>query len=129
MIGAWGDVIFSVSAEMAKTFDNYKRTEAGRWASHDIHGQKQKAEMIGIEAGSLSFTMHFSAYLGVNPREELNKLIKKARSGEAHTLIIGNKRVGVNKWYIPKVDESWNHVDNRGNVLTADITVSMEEYV
>lgn len=129
MIGVWGDVVFTVSHDVVKTFDNYKRNESARWSKHDIHSQKQKAELIGIDAGKLSFTMHFSAFHGVNPREELNKFIKRVRSGEAHTLIVGSKRVGINKWYIPNVDETWNYVDNRGNVLTADINISMEEYV
>ncbi len=129
MIGVWGDVIFSVSEKQLQTFDNFKRTETARWSKHDIHGQKQKSEFLGLDVGKISFTMHFSAYHGVNPRDELNKFIKRVRSGEAHTLIIGNERVGVNKWYIPSVDESWNYVDNRGNVLTADLNVTMEEYV
>lgn len=129
MIAIWGDVVFTVSDQQVKTFDAFKRTESARWSMHDIHGQKQKAEFIGIDAGKISFTMHFSAYLGVDPREELNKFIKCVRSGEAHTLIIGTKRIGVSKWYIPTTDESWNHVDNRGNLLTADLNVTMEEYV
>ena len=129
MIGVWGDVVFEVSIDVVKTFDNYKRTESARWSKHDIHSQKQKAEFTGLNAGSLSFTMHFSAFHGVNPREELNKFIKRVRSGEAHTLIIGSKRVGINKWYVPTADETWNYVDNRGNVLTADINITMEEYV
>lgn len=129
MIGTWGDVVFTVSEKEIKTFNDYKRTESARWAKHEIHGQKTKSEFTGVDAGSLSFTMHFSAFHGVNPRDELNKFIKRVRSGEAHVLIIGNKRVGVNKWYIQSVNEKWNHVDNRGNVLTADLEVTMEEYV
>ena len=129
MIGVWGDVVFSVSLEEVKTFDNYKRSESARWSKHDIHTQKQKAEFVGIDAGNLSFTMHFSAVHGVNPVKELDKFFRYVRSGEAHTLVIGSKRVGVSKWYIPKIDESWNYIDNRGNVLTADINITMEEYV
>lgn len=129
MIGTWGDIIFSVSADKVKTFDNFKRTESASWSKHDIHGQKQKAEFVGLGAGKISFTMHFSTFLGVNPSKELDKFIKSVRSGEAHTLIIGTKRIGVGKWYIPNTDETWNFVDNRGNILTAGLNVTMEEYV
>lgn len=129
MIGVWGDVVFEVSVDLIKTFDNFKRTESARWSKHDIHGQKQKSELLGIGAGKITFTMHFSAFHGVNPKTELEKFMKCVRSGEAHTLIIGNKRLGLGKWYIPNVDETWNYVDNRGNLLTADLNVTMEEYV
>lgn len=129
MIGTWGKVIFSVSDKEINTFDAFKRSESARWSKHDIHGQKSKPEFTGIDLGKVTFTMRFSAFHGVNPLKELDKFIRCVRSGEAHQLIIGNKRVGVNKWYLPNVDESWNYFDNKGNVLTADINVTMEEYV
>lgn len=129
MIGAWGDVTFFVTEKEMRTFDAFKRSESARWSKHDIHGQKSKAEYVGMEPGKLSFTMHFSAFHGVNPRKELDKFVKKARHGDADILVIGNKRIGVGKWYIPDVGEDWNYFDNKGNVLSAKISVNMEEYV
>ena len=73
--------------------------------------------------------MHFSASHGVNPRKELDRFVVKAREGRADYLIIGNKRIGVGKWYISDVGEDWNYFDNKGNVLSANINVTMEEYV
>lgn len=129
MIGAWGNVTFFVTEKEMRTFNSFKVTEAGKWSKHDIHGRKQKAEYIGMEAGKLSFTMCFSAFHGVNPRKEMDKFLKYVRDGEARTLVIGNKRVGVGKWYIPTVSEDWNYFDNKGNLLSATINVTMEEYV
>lgn len=129
MIGAWGDVTFFVSDSELRTFDAFKRNESSRWATHDIHGQKTKAEYTGVNQGKITFTMKFSAFHGVNPRKELDKFVKKVRSGQAEILVIGNKRIGVGKWYIPDVGEDWNYFDNQGNVLSADISISMEEYV
>lgn len=129
MIGAWGDVTFFVTEKEMRTFDNFKRNESARWSKHDIHGEKSKSEYLGMDAGTLSFTMHFSAFHGVNPRKELDKFVKKARHGDANILVIGNKRLGVGKWYIPNVGEDWDYFDNKGNVLSAKINVSMEEYV
>lgn len=129
MIGTWGDLVFVVSDKEIKTFDDFSRTESARWAKHEVHGQKSKAEFLGSNAGSLTFTMRFDAFYGLNPREELNKFIKYVRNGAVNTLIIGGKRVGVHKWYMPDNKQDWNFFDNRGNVLTASITVSMEEYV
>lgn len=129
MIGAWGDVTFFVSDSELRTFDAFKRSESSRWAKHDIHGKKTKAEHTGVNQGKITFTMKFSAFHGVNPRKELDNFVKKVRSGQANILVIGNKRIGVNKWYIPDVSEDWNYFDNKGNVLSADISITMEEYV
>lgn len=129
MIGAWGKVTFFVTEKEMRTFDAFKRSESARWSKHDIHLQKPKPEFTGTDSGKVTFTMHFSASHGVNPRKELDKFVKYVRNGEAHVLVIGNKRIGVGKWYIPDVSEDWNYFDNKGNVLSAKISVNMEEYV
>lgn len=129
MIGAWGPLVFSVSAEQVKTFDGLKRDEAARWSKHDVHLSKPKAEFLGPGQGKITFTMYFSTGLGVNPIEELDKLLRYTRSGEAHTLVIGAKRYGVYKWYLSGVSEDLKHFDNRGNLLSASASVTLEEYV
>ena len=129
MIGTWGDMVFVASADVIKTFDAFKRTESARWAKHDIHLQKSKSEFLGVDAGKVTFTMRFDASYGLNPREELNKLVKYVRNGEAHKLIIGGKRVGIGKWYMPDTNQDWNFFDNLGNVLVGSVTVNLEEYV
>ncbi|ARD47568.1 phage tail protein [Sporosarcina sp. P33] len=129
MLGTWGDLVFVVSADEIKTFASFSRTETARWAKHEVHLQKPKAEFMGPDLGTLSFTMSFDAFFGLNPREEMNKFIKYVRNGVAHTLIIGGKRVGVHKWYMPDNKQDWSFLDNRGNVLKSSITVTMEEYV
>lgn len=129
MIGAWGELIFTVSAERIRTFETFNRTQSARWSKHDIHLKKTKPEFTGEDQGEITFTMQFSASMGVNPIVELDKLIRYVRSGEAHTLVIGHKRFGVGKWYMSDVSEDLKHVDNRGNVLSASANVTLEEYV
>lgn len=129
MIGAWGDLVFTVSADQVKTFDAFKRDESSRWSQHDIHLNKPKSEFLGPGQGKITFTMHFSASMGVNPIVELDKLVRYVRSGEAHTLVIGHKRYGVGKWYMSSVNEDFKYIDNRGNVLSGSANVSLEEYV
>lgn len=129
MIGVWGDLTFEVSADLIRTFDNFKRIESARWSKHDIHSKKTKPELVGIGQGTVSFTMKFSASFGVNPMREVDKLVVANRSGEAHTLIIGSKRFGQFKYYISSLDIGMNYFDNRGNLLSVDVNISMEEYV
>ena len=129
MLGSWGNLVFSVSANFIKTFDDMKRTESARWAKHDIHLKKSKPEFTGIEQGRITFTMKFSASFGVNPMKEIDNLIRANRSGEAHTLIIGNKRFGLHKYYIASINTDLNFWENRGHLLSADVSITMEEYV
>ena len=129
MLGSWGKLVFSVSDDFIKTFDNMKRSESARWSKHDVHLQKSKSEFMGVDAGGLTFDMHFSVTFGVNPMNEIDKLIRANRAGEVHMLVIGNKRFGLNKYYIASINADLKHWENRGHLLSGSINVTMEEYV
>ena len=50
-------------------------------------------EFTGQDVESMSFTMFFSVFLGVNPIAEVANLLQTMRRGEAHYLIIGPESV------------------------------------
>lgn len=129
MIGALGDVVFVVSDDTIRTFDNFERNTESRWATHDIHLAKPKSEYLGPGLDTISFSMRFDVAYGINPRKEMDALVELARSGKAVPLVIGGKGLGVNLWKIKSLKQRWIHVDNRGNVLVGEVEVELEEYV
>lgn len=129
MIGSFGDVIFQVSADKIRTFDNFIRSSADRWDKHNIINKKPMSEFIGPDLDEITFTMRFDAAYGVNPRREMEKLLEMGRSGQVETLIIGGKPLGVDKWKIKKLSQKWQTVDNLGNVIIGGLDVTLEEYV
>lgn len=129
MLGSWGPIVFEVSADLIRTFDSFTRSESTRWAKHDIHSKKTKAEFIGIDQGKITFTMKFSANFGVNPMDEIDKIVRANRSGEAHMLIVGGKRFGMGKYYISSINSNLNYWENRGKLLSGDVNLTLEEYV
>jgi phage protein U len=128
MIGTFGPIVFVASADLLNTFNSFSRKEQGRWAKHDVVLKKPVSEFLGPDLGTISFNMRFDVSYGMNPRKELDKLVTMAR-GEVHPLIIGGRALGFNKWSLQSVSENWTRIDNRGNVLVADISVELEEYV
>lgn len=129
MIGAWGELVFEVSSDRVRTFEDFSRTESGRWAKHDLYMQKPRSEFLGPDLGEISFKMTFNAFHGVNPIKELDKLIRYVRSGQVNTLVINNKRYGLGKYKIKSVSEQMTHFDNKGAVLLGSASVTMEEYL
>ena len=129
MIGSWGKLVFKVSADQVKTFDAMKRSESARWSKHDVHLKKPKSVFNGPDQGSITFDMHFSASLGVNPMDEIDKLIRANTAGEVHRLIIGNKRFGLFKYYLASINSDLNFFDNKGMLLSGKVNVTLEEYV
>lgn len=128
VIGTLGDTVFSVSNKLVKTFDEMKWESSARYATHDRHLKVQLIEFLGTDAESITFNMHFSAYLGVNPLNELTKLLKNERSGKVMRLVIGPKTYGRNKWVIDKTSIEMQRFDGKGNLIGAKVAVSLKEY-
>ena len=128
VIGTWGDITFAVSRNQIKTFDGLKWDSGAKYSTHDRHLKEPLLEYTGREVESMSFSMFFSVFLGVNPISEVAKLLQAMRRGEVHPLIIGPKAYGTNKWVITKVSTSLDRYDNRGNLLVSKVSVTMKSY-
>ena len=128
VIGTWGDITFAVSRNQIKTFDGLKWDSGAKYSTHDRHLKEPLLEFTGTDVESMTFTMFFSAFLGVNPIAEVSKLLKAMRRGEVHRLVIGPKADGTNKWVITKLSNSLPRYDNRGNLLVAKVSVTMKSY-
>ena len=128
VIGTWGDITFAVSRNQIKTFDGLKWDSGAKYSTHDRHLKEPLLEFTGTDVESMTFTMFFSAFFGVNPIAEVSKLLKAMRRGEVHRLVIGPKAYGTNKWVITKLSNSLPRYDNRGNLLVAKVSVTMKSY-
>lgn len=127
-IGTLGDIVFSVSRSKVKTFDGLKWESSAKYATHDRHLKDVLLEYTGTDADTISFTMLFSSYLGVNPMAEITKLLNAERSGKVMRLVIGSKAYGKNKWVITKTSKDLETFDKRGSLLVAKVNVSLKAY-
>ncbi|RPF48266.1 GpU protein [Hydrogenoanaerobacterium saccharovorans] len=128
VIGSWSNIVFSVSRREIKTFDSLKWNFGAKYATHEVHLKDPILEFVGTDVETISFSMLFSAFLGVNPMTEINKLHNAVRKGKVSRLIIGKKTFGKNKWVITKVENQLERYDNRGNLLAAKANVTMQAY-
>lgn len=128
VIGTLGEIVFSVSRNQVKTFDGLKWESSAKYATHDRHLKDVLLEYTGTDADSISFTMLFSASLGVNPMEEIIKLLDAERTGKVMRLVIGSKAYGKNKWVITKTSKDLEKFDNQGNLLVAKVSISLKAY-
>lgn len=128
MVGSLGPVVFSVSDAFVRTISGYSRKTSVRIESHDIIGQKPLSEWVGMSCDSISFSIKLSAFRGVNPKEEAEKLRRMAERGEAVTFVMGGAPVTQNKWLIESVDEDANYYDRMGNIISSDVKLSIREY-
>lgn len=125
-IGTLGGVVFSVSTNQVKTFDGLKRSGSAKYASHNRHLKDTLLEFTGNDPDKITFTMALSAFLGVDPQAEISNLQAAKRAGRIMQLVIGWQSYG--NWVITSLSIDYDRIDNKGNVLIANVNVSLTAY-
>lgn len=129
-IGNWGaDVVFRVSDRQVFTFSGLNRTVGSEWATHSRIGQKDQVEYLRPVLQKMTFTITLDATLGVRPRATMDRLADYAERGTVRAMVIGGKRVGRYKWRITDISEAWDTILNKGELVRATLSVTMQEYL
>lgn len=130
VIGNWGaDIVFRVSEKQMLTFQGLNRTVGAEWASHSRVGRKDQSEFLRPKLQKVTFSVKLDATLGVRPRATLDRLADFVERGTVNALVIGGKRVGRYPWKITDMSEAWNTVLTGGELVTATVSLTMEEYL
>lgn len=128
VVGSFGtDLVFNVNSKSVLTPRSVQRESKGRYEEHKVLGSKPRLEFLAPELQSFSFSITLSAMNGINPTKALNLIRALCAEGMAERLIIG----GVNYGYhvIESVSEEWKHTLPDGVLLSANVSISMKEYV
>ena len=129
LVGFMAGVPFMVSKAFVRTFDDYNRNSAGRWAKHELLGQKPVLEFVGPDTEKISFSMDLRADHGIAPEMELNKLRKLRDNGKAFPLVIGGRLITRNLWVLESIGETVTHWGRSGSILAINVDVTLQEYV
>src|SRR5690606_27582368 len=123
MIGTLGDVVFEASTEKVLTFNGFQRTGDSRIEEHAVIGRKPVPEFVWPSLETVSLSIRLDAALGINPRDEIKKHRDARDAGAILQLTIGGDFLG--DWVISKLAEEHRRIDNRGNVLVAEVSLSL----
>ena len=129
IVGCLGDVIFSVSKDVVRTLDNMVWSGSARYAVHERHLTHALTEYTGLDPDKITFDILLSAELGVDPIAEVVKLWNIERSGRAVPLTVGTKGYGKYRWNILKHEMKMKTFYGNGDVHTATVSVSLQEYL
>ena len=129
IVGCLGDVIFTVSRSVVRTLDNMTWSGSARYATHERHLTHALTEYTGLDPDKITFDSLLSAELGVDPIAEVVKLWNIERSGRAVPLTVGTKGYGKYRWNILKHEMKMKTFYGNGDVHTATVSVSLQEYL
>ena len=127
-IGSIGDVVFSVDSNNASILKDYQRTVSANYTEHSLIGQTAALEYTGTNPMEISFVVKLSAFFGVNPQLQLERLEAMAKQGREVALTIGSSIVGEG-WAIQSVSAKAEYYDRDGDVTSYEVSVSLKECV
>lgn len=128
IVGFLGGTPFITSHPYVYTFDDYTRSSTGRWAKHDIIGEKPVIEYLGPDVEEIGFKMKLRSDQGISPRVELEKLRKYRDEGRVMSLVLGGRVVGKTKWVIESISEAVNIWSKTGQIYSVDVDIKLKEY-
>ena len=129
MVGCLGDIVFTVSDRTIETINNVTWSGSARYATHQRHGTHALTEFTGLDPDKMTFDIVLSAYLGVDPIAEVVKLWNYERGGIAVALVLGNQGYGEYRCSELDYNRNTRTYDERGNVTSATVSVSLQEYL
>ena len=125
-VGSLGNIQYTVSRDLVRTFRDFSRKSHARFAQHDILNQTPQLEYLGDNLDEINFRIQLLASLGVSPAEETQKLRDYCLRGEVLPLVIGTEVFG--NFVITEIEEKLETVDNHGRILISELSVSLKQY-
>lgn len=122
-------IVFEVSSEKVLTFGRVNRTVKGRWATHAVIGGKPISEFLGPDLGTITFPIFLTVNHGVKPRKVMENIEKAVEKGTPFPFVLGGKKVGTHQWKITQMSEAWGEIIKDGRIVSANLTLTLEEYV
>jgi phage protein U len=127
MIGTFADIVFEVSREQVLTFAGFTRSGEANFAEHAVLDDKPRLQFTGVSLDEIQFSVRLDISLGVDPAEQVRMMRRMLAAGEARPLIVGEVFLG--DFVLVRLEESWTNVDNLGNLLVAELALSLREYI
>ena len=129
VVGCLGDVIFRVSDQTVETINNMQWSGSARYSTHQRHNNHALTEFTGLDPDKITFDIYLSAYLGVSPMQEMVKLWDYERNGTYVPLTLGNHGYGKYRWNVVSHKTKMQTYDGDGNVTSATVSVTLQEYL
>ena len=128
-MGSWGPFVFQVSDRKMLALRDISRSAGSNWSTHNTIKGKPKTQYQAPKLRTVSGSVTIRADYGVKPRAQLDAMVRAAEGSQAYPLIIGRKPLSPKPMRLTEVSETWNTVYNGGELFSAEVSLTFEEYV
>lgn len=126
-VGSLGALVFKVSSDCVLTPGRIGRERAARYEEHKVLGGMPRLEFLSSELQSFKLDIRMSISLGFVPQTGLDALDEWCREGKAQRLILGGKNKGM--FAIKGISEAWGQSYKDGRLMSADVSITLQEYI
>jgi phage protein U len=129
LIGSWGNFVFEVSGNIAKTFQELSQKSSGHWAEHETINTAPLSEFLGPGLDELEISIIFTTMLGVDPQKSYEDLRTAVRKGECYPLILGGFPLSDNLWRFTEISgDSTVFGPRDGEIMWMELNITAKEY-
>lgn len=126
MVGSFGPLVFDASHVLVQ---EVARTGGKNTAQFQLISGKPRSQYIGATLKQISLSVFFCASVGARPRDMLETLQRLTESSAAYYLVIGGRVMAQNPMTIKSVSEDWGEVYMGGELFSATVSLTLEEYL
>ena len=117
------DIVFEVNSDKVETMGPLTWNRTSNYTNHKIHGGMAIPEWTGIDNDQMSLKIYLSAFLGVNPIKEYDRLRVLQANRTLCQLMLGQTLMGY--WYVQYVGGELKYIDNQGNVFCIKVQIKL----
>ncbi len=127
MFASIGPFEFEASEELVKTFTDLSFSHKANFHEHKILSRKGVIEFTGHDAMTCSLKISLNTDRGNDPHNDIESLKELLESHEAVPFTVGGNVIGSGLWVIESMNVTMNIISSKGDVLSADVTLSLKE--
>ena len=129
MLASLGDYAFIVNSHDLATFSDLKFSNSAQFQEHKLLSRKSILEFTGLNASTCSLNIHLDCSLTVDMHSAIDYFKNSMNDGTALLFMIGEKVIGQGFWVIESIDESYPRISGEGELLIADLSLKLREYL
>lgn len=127
-IATFGPKGFMVSAEKLITFRDFQLSSTLETEKQENTGKKPSTYIKNQGLSSLSLKVKVDHSLGLSPSGQIEAWMKVLAEGKPYPFILNGKPLLKTKFLLVDVSLSDTLMDNRGNILSVDISLKFDEF-
>ena len=129
VIGMLGGILFQVSDRQVLNFFKAPAERVRKWSQYDVLGRKAVSVFLGPELQEVTLNVTLNAALGVKPRQLLELMARMVESGDSGCSSYRSQKDRTEPVGAYKSSEAWNRVYAHGELVQAETSLTLKEYV